>query len=257
MTRWSPVLPCQGWPRDPWKQVPPPNPPPCPGATLSEDLPLFWVHAGDRARVFLPLGVPPLTQSPRLANQVQPPPVRARFRALGENPRLPWPANHFNAFLKPERINPPPRGPSTAGLEDLLALWVEGQRRERWLLPLWVQRECRLPPRKSPFHTRPSACPNHEKTPYPSRNKQFSRLINCYKIYKNGGRGRSNGETTQTPGSRRPGGARGRLGDGLGNGHVPTSPSQLSQTCRGYAGRHGDSPTIKDESSTKRLFKTF
>lgn len=172
-------------------------------------------------------GAPPLTQSPRLANQVQPPPVRARFRALGENPRLPWPVNHFNAFLKPERINPPPRGPSTAGLEDLLALWVEGQRRERWLLPLWVQRECRLPPRKSPFYTRPSGCPNHEKTPYPSRNKQFSRLINCYKIYKNGGRGRSNRETAQTLGSRRPGGARGRLGDGLGNGHVPPSPSQL------------------------------
>lgn len=53
-------------------------------------------------------GAPPLTQSPRLANQVQPPPVRARFRALGENPRLPWPVNHFNAFLKPERINRPP-----------------------------------------------------------------------------------------------------------------------------------------------------
>lgn len=108
MTRWSPVLPCQGWPRDPWTRVPPPNVPPCPGATPSEDLSLFWVHTGDRARVFLPLGVPPLTQSPRLADQVQPPPVRARFRALGENPRLPWPVNHFNAFLKPERINRPP-----------------------------------------------------------------------------------------------------------------------------------------------------
>lgn len=109
MRRWSPILPLQGGP----------------GTLRYESYPLMLhlaqvphrqrtCHLSGCTQETEPgscpaQGAPSYIKSPALCKvQVQPPPVLAS----GENPRLPWPVNHFDAFLKPERINPPPRGPA-------------------------------------------------------------------------------------------------------------------------------------------------